>query len=232
MELGFIILRCVKTVESTDMWSHCYDCIRKYYPENKIVIIDDNSDYKLIKSKKLYKTQIIQSEYPGRGELLPYYYYLQNKLFDKAVLLHDSAFINKKIDTNVNNYKFLWEFEHYWDLPKYETEMIDIYNNLELKTFYEDKSKWKGCFGCMCIITHDYIVYINKKYAINKLLDYVKTRIKRCAFERVIACILQKHSKKETLLGNINKYCDFGEFGYNDIHKLKHLPIIKVWSGR
>ena len=61
MDLGFIILRCVKTEKSVDMWIHCYDCIRKYYPENKILIIDDNSDYKLIKNKKLYKTLIIQS---------------------------------------------------------------------------------------------------------------------------------------------------------------------------
>ena len=55
MDLGFIILRCVKTEKSVDMWIHCYDCIRKYYLRTKILIIDDNSDYKLIKNKNYIK---------------------------------------------------------------------------------------------------------------------------------------------------------------------------------
>jgi hypothetical protein len=55
----------------------------------------------------LYKTTIINSEYHGRGELLPYYYYLQNKFVDKAVIIHDSVFINKYIHLDVDDYKLL-----------------------------------------------------------------------------------------------------------------------------
>jgi hypothetical protein len=54
------------------------------------------------------------------------------------------------------------------------------------------------------------------------------------SFERVLACILQKEAPKQTLLGNIHKYCPFGlsinEIENNDNYK--DLPIIKVWSGR
>ena len=46
----------------------------------------------------MYKTFIIQNDFPKRGELMPYYYYLHNKLFDTAVIIHDSVFINKYID--------------------------------------------------------------------------------------------------------------------------------------
>ena len=83
----------------------------------------------------------------------------------------------------------------------------------------------------MSIITHDYLTYINNKYDISKLLELVLNRYNRCSFERVIACLLQKEGKKETLLGNIHKYCKWG-FNFNEIDKYKHLPLIKFWSGR
>ena len=92
---GFIMLRHVNNELTNSYWINCYNCIRTHYPENSIIIIDDNSNYNFITNKELYKTTIINSEYPKRGELLPYYYYLHNKLFDVAVIMHDSAFINK-----------------------------------------------------------------------------------------------------------------------------------------
>jgi hypothetical protein len=230
-EIGFIILRHVNNSLTNQYWNFCYDCIRNYYPENIIMIIDDNSNYKYINKRQLYKTVIINSEYPKRGELLPYYYYLKYKLFDTAVILHDSVFINKYINFNVNNYKLLWEFEHNWDQIKDETIMIKAFNDPQLLQFYENKQLWKGCFGGMSIIKHDYLVNVNKKYNIDKLLKYVLTRYNRCSFERVIACLLQKNGKKETLLGNINNYCKWG-ITFQEKNKYKHLPLIKVWTGR
>ena len=126
-----------------------------------------------------------------------YYYYLHNKLFDTAVIIHDSVIVNTYIDMRVEKYKFLWEFEHYWDQIEDERRMINIFNDLELNTFYENKDLWKGCFGCMTIITHDYLIYINNKYDISKLLDCVLNRYNRCSFERVIACLLQKEGERE-----------------------------------
>lgn len=78
-EIGFIILRHVNNDLTNKYWIHCYNCIRKHYQENHILIIDDNSNYNFITNKELYKTTIINSEYHQRGELLPYYYYLHNK---------------------------------------------------------------------------------------------------------------------------------------------------------
>ncbi len=232
MTVGFIILRHVNNEVTNNYWNICYDCIRKYYPENLILIIDDNSNYTYVKEdKQLYNTTIINSEYPKRGELLPYYYYLHNKLFDVAVVLHDSVFINKYIDITVDKYKLLWEFDHYWDEIDDETKMINVFNDRELLEFYRNKALWKGCFGCMTIIEHDYLLYINSKYDISKLLDYIVTRQNRMSFERVFACLLQIHDEKTTLLGNIHAYCKFG-VTFNEIDDYKHLPIIKVWTGR
>ena len=209
-QFGFIILRHVNNELTNKYWIKCVNSIRQYYPENNILIIDDNSNYEYITEETLYKTTIINSEYPKRGELLPYYYYLHNKLFDIAVIIHDSVIVNKYIDMSVEKYKFLWEFEHDWDQIEDETIMINIFNDLELNNFYKNKDLWKGCFGSMTIISHDYLTYINNKYDINKLLDYVLNRYNRCSFERVFACLLQKEEKKETLLGNIHNYCNWG----------------------
>ena len=228
---GFIILRHVRDKLTNIYWNHCYNCIRKYYPEHLILIIDDNSNYKYIQKRILYKTIIINSRYRGRGELLPYYYYLHNKLFDTAVIIHDSVFINRHIDTNVDKYKLIWEFEHNWDNIKDETKMIMLFNDVELLKFYQNKDLWKGCFGGMSIITHDYLMDVNDKYSISKLLDHVLTRFNRCSFERVIACLLQKNEKKKTLLGNIHSYCPWGTC-LKEINKCKNLPLIKIWSGR
>lgn len=228
---GFIILRHVNNEVTNYYWNHCYDCIRKYYPENLILILDDNSNYNYITERTLYKTTIINSEYHGRGELLPYYYYLDNKLFDTAFIIHDSAFINTYIDLNVNKYKIMWEFEHEWDQIEDETNMIKLFNDKELLCFYENKDLWKGCFGGMTIITHDYLMQINNKYDISKLLECVLTRYNRCSFERVLACLLQKNEPNKSLLGNIHSYCPWG-VKFNQIDKYMHLPLIKIWTSR
>jgi hypothetical protein len=230
-QTGFIILRHVTNQYTNQYWIHCYDCIRKYYPEHFIFIIDDNSNYQHITERLLYKTTVINSEYPGRGELLPYYYYLHNKLFDTAVILHDSVFINSYIDFTVNKYKLIWDFDHHSDQIEDETRMIKLFNDPELLHFYENKDLWKGCFGCMTIIEHDYLTEIKNKYDISRLLDCISNRYNRCSFERVLACLLQKNVKNDTLLGNINDYCIWG-IVFDDKHYCKHLPLIKVWTGR
>ena len=171
-EIGFIILRHVNDELTNKYWNHCYNCIRKYYSENNILIIDDNSKYEYISERQLYKTNIINSEYHGRGELLPYYYYLHNNLFETAVIIHDSVFINKYIDFNVDKYKIIWEFEHYWDNIEEEMLMIKLFNDEELINFYNNKHLWKGCFGGMSIITHEYLTFINT----SKLLEYILSR--------------------------------------------------------
>lgn len=230
-ELGFIILRHVNSEITNKYWLYCYSCIRRFYPENQVLIIDDNSNYDFVTDVKLYKGTVINSEYPKRGELLPYYYYLHNKLFDIAVIIHDSVFINKYIDFSVDKYKILWCFEHGSDQIEDETRMINIFNDLELKTFYENKHLWKGCFGGMTIITHDYLTDINNKYDISKLLDYVLTRYNRSSFERVIACLLQINGIKPTLLGDIHRYGRWG-ITFNEQGETGHLPLTKVWTGR
>ena len=192
MSSGFIILRHVNSKLTNTYWKECYYSIRKFYPENKILIVDDNSsDIFLTEDINLYNTTIIKSEYQGRGELLPYFYYLNNKLFDTAVIIHDSIFINNYLNLKVKNFRFLWKFNNNI-CPQKEDEINlikTLNNNSDLLKFY-NKREWYGCFGGMVIINHNYLKYIDSIYNIGNLLDSIKTRYNRCSFERVIGCIL------------------------------------------
>ena len=229
MSIGFIVLRHVNSELTNKYWIMCVESIRKYYPQNEILIIDDNSDYKFVTRRKFYKTSVINSRFPKRGEFLPYYYYLYNKRFDIAVIIHDSVFINKYINFNVERYKFLWYFEHNHDNVEDERRLINVFNDIELSNFYENKKLWKGCFGSMTIIRHDYLTHVNSKYNIGKLIHFILNRTNRSSFERVIACLLQKEGKGGTLLGDITKYCRWG----TKFHEMdKRLPIMKCWTGR
>ena len=96
---GFIITRHVNSEKTNKYWNKCVRCIRSFYPFKKIIIIDDNSNYNFIKADLEYKNvEIIQSEFLGRGELLPYYYFFKNYFFENAVIIHDSIFFHKRIN--------------------------------------------------------------------------------------------------------------------------------------
>jgi hypothetical protein len=232
MSLGFIILRHVRDERTGLFWEKSYDCIRKFYIDNPIMIIDDNSNYNFISEKKensLINTIIIKSEYPKRGELLPYIYYLRNKIADKVVIIHDSVFINSNINLDCDNYKFLWEFSS----PLFENKlnsikMLLLFGDIGLINFFNSKN-WRGCFGVMMIISYNFLRMVNKRYNLIKLVYLVNSRIDRCSLERVLAVIFQKYEKNNSILGSIHKYCKWGGKNFKDY---EHLPIIKVWTGR
>lgn len=145
-DVGFIMLRCVDSELSNQYWKHNYKCIRKFYPLNEIMIIDDNSDPTFLKETdfKMEHVTIVKSEYQSRGVLLMYIYYLKFPFCETAVLIHDSSFVNNFIDFSLDagaSYSFLWQFEHHWDQIDDETRMIKIFQNTDLLRFYENKAK-------------------------------------------------------------------------------------------
>lgn len=99
-QLSFIIIRHVRNEQQNLYWNECYNCIRKFYKNEKIYIIDDNSPYEPKRIGELFNTYIIKTEFPQRGELLPYYYFFKNEFSTNTVILHDSVFINSRINSN------------------------------------------------------------------------------------------------------------------------------------
>jgi hypothetical protein len=251
MSYGIIITRHVNSDETNRYWNLSIQCIKRIYPLIKIVIIDDNSNYSFVKADFEYKNlEIIQSEFPGRGELLPYYYYLKNKFFENALIIHDSVFIYTKINFNLLILKKtqvlpLWYFhpdnENLGERIRITNSLANSYNiinkfssNLVLGM---PDSKWYGCFGVQSFINHDFLIHLERKYKITNMVHHVHNRQDRQCLERIFGCLFYTESiNKKSLLGNIMNYQKYGYTYKQHINNLKHgrLPktIVKVWTGR
>jgi len=249
---GFIITRHVNSELTNKYWNQCVKLIRTLYPFRKIVIIDDNSNYAYVKADFDYKNvEIIQSEFNGRGELLPYYYFLKHKFFLNAIIIHDSVFFHKRInfeDFSGIDVLPLWFF--YPDKENLENTkriMRHSKNYYAINSKMNDESvigmphnKWYGCFGVQSYINYYFLEKIEQKYGITNFIRAVNCRPDRCCLERIFGCIFfteyQNIRKQKSLLGNIMKYHRWG-YTYNEyLADLKKgtvaVPIVKVWTGR
>ena len=236
-KLGFIILRHVNNERTNKLWIECYNCIRKFYSTNNILIIDDNSNYKYITNIPLTNTTVINTEFKGRGELLPYIYYINNKIADYVVILHDSVFIQKYMDFKQEN-KFLWYFKNNnIQDEKLETFLINKLDNNKMLLDIYNKKRWYGCFGCMSVITHDFLVKLNNKYNLSNLIRHITNRHTRMCLERVIGTLLFIELNNEnnfSVFENIHNYCKWG-ITYEEYQSNKNITqnkLVKVWTGR
>jgi hypothetical protein len=252
---GFIITRHVNSEKTNKYWNHSVKLIKTLYPYKKIVIIDDNSNYDYVKPEFNYNNiQVIQSEFPGRGELLPYYYFLKHKFFENAVIIHDSVFFHKRFKfEKLNGRKVmpLWFFNPDKENVENTKRIIrKLKNNLLIhdKLTSEEISmiginkhnKWYGCFGVQCYINLKFLEHIENKYSISNLISVVKCRSDRCCLERILGAIFFTESPDiinlKSLFGNIMKYQTWG-YNYdqymNDFEK-GSIPkiVVKIWTGR
>lgn len=243
-DFGFFIIRHVSQNEHNLYWLECYKTIRKIY-QNKIFIIDDNSKQELISNIELKNTQIINSDFKGRGEILPYYYFYKIKPFSKAIIIHDSMFIGQKLDINTpNKVKFNWYVHsHKWNNTNKEIKLIRKLNKSPfLITHYVSQRIWFPCYGVSSIIELDFLEKIQEKYNIFNLLNYVQNRSDRMCLERIFGLIFfieAKLTKKTcSFLGKIHdfprKTFNNNPYSFNDYLKDKKdfSPIIKIWVGR
>jgi hypothetical protein len=255
-DFGFIITRHVRCKNTNRYWNHCVKLLRRFYPNKKIVIIDDNSDINFLKEEETYNNvEIIQSEFPGRGELLPYYYFIKNKFFENAVIIHDSIFFHKRINFEFLNGKNVLPLWHFNSDNENESNTLKIIEVLKNKFVIESKlksnhttiftimpdSKWYGCFGCQSYINHNFLLHIQNKYNILSLIKVIKNRADRCCLERILGCIFFTEydiiKLTKSVLGNILNYPLSGRYTYDmyetDLKK-GTIPkaVIKVWTGR
>ena len=254
---GFIITRHVNSELTNKYWNNCVKQLRFFYPFRKIVIIDDNSNPQFLKADQEYENvTTINSEFKGRGELLPYYYYSKNKFFDNAIIIHDSVFFHKRVNFEIlilQNITVLplWYFHADKENLENTLRISNVLNNnweIQKKIMLNDivlgmnHLKWYGCFGCQSYINHNFLLAIETKYHISKMIYTVQNRKDRCCLERILGAIFfteyqcQKKINRKSLLGNIMKYEKWG-YSYNDYQNdLKkgtiNKPIVKIWTGR
>jgi len=244
MSVCIFILKHTSSPAAEAVFRESYACARANYPDSEIIIIDDNSP---IKVDLTYddRTHIIQSEFPQRGEQLPYYYFHKLHPSDKAIIIHDSVFLKKPIDTSdIDTYRFLWDFGHDWDRDDMSLPIIEKIGNDSFTAFYKQKKEWRGCFGAMSVISWEFLNRLEEKYHMFKpLLENIKTQPNRTLLERIFACMfVLEDGVRPPLFGSIHDwaksvtngqkafYIRFPE--YQVIQRHMDLKIFKVWLGR
>lgn len=213
---GFIVLRHVQDERTNKYWNLCIQRIRTHYPLARIMMIDDNSNRDYLVAEFEYKNVfVVQSEFPKRGELLPFYYFLKHKPFEYAVILHDSVFMYSKLNILQfiqENVPFvpMWSFTLSWDMesqkkkaktlldqlnvnlqtavPNFDTEIYLLSNHLvRNKNILPGRQIFNsGCFGCMCLIQYSYLQQISLQYP--KLFPLLLQSI-TCRLDR---CMLER----------------------------------------
>jgi hypothetical protein len=242
MSLGFIILRHVNSKLSDLYWKECYTCIRKFYT-NPILIVDDSSNREFLNENIFLKdcTVIYDTEYKGRAELLPYYYFHKLKPFDTAVLLHDSIFIQTPVVFDLaekEQIKFLWSFSHAWDdelFPTIDALLATSSRVNELHALYHRKQEWIGCFGCMSVVRWKYLDTLTTSLSLfSILMSTVLRREHRHGLERALALFIQLDEKHvNTFFGPIHSYIPWGTTFQDYLcGDYSSYPLVKVWTGR
>jgi hypothetical protein len=242
MDTGFIILRHV-TSRMTDLyWKECYRCIRKWYPDAPVMIVDDSSSSWLREDIMTTRcTVVYDREHPGRGELLPYLYFHRLKPFRRAVILHDSVFLQTPLPvfSDVSGCRFLWSIPHRFDgaIQREIGALIDVLPDAwreEVRGLYERKAEWCGAFGVMSVVSWEWLDAVVGRYDIFRWLPLLQKRDDRSALERVLGVVAHHHGGVgKALHGDIFDYMRWGvtfpewlEGAYEG------LPLVKVWTGR
>lgn len=252
-EFGIVITRHVNNENADRIWKKCLEQVRKYYPTEPVVIIDDNSDYQYIKPDGIDFTNctIIDSEIKKAGEMLPYYYFYKYHWFDKMLFIHDSVFIEKRIEyRDISTVKAVWHFDPLGssnEESEYSaiTELIPHLNhNEELTRLYDNSAEWKGDYGVMSLITYSYVKHIMEKYNIINMVQKVDSRVKRMACERIMGLIFSHDDpnfvKNPSIIGNyLNTFNNQLNYSYGYEHYMEDVnknmmkaPINKLFFGR
>lgn len=216
-KVGFIIPSFCRTEQHLDVLKYCIKSIRKFYPNNKIIIINDFSliDISIPFINDL-NINIVMSTQKGAADISTYKYFYNNKLFDIAVIIQDSMFFENKVDIldKVENVLPLWHAINHrieWDTTIVPRNQIpDIYKN-EIKThseniithikkilgdteftryalnLYKQKERWSVTFGPSTIISHKFLTELQEKTNILTLFSQLKTNWQRRIAESVFS---------------------------------------------
>ena len=118
---------------SQEVWKECYKSIRRFY-NNKILIIDNNSDYSIMNNDiSLENCEIVNNTFYENRLYAPFYYLLNNNIhYNKAIIIHDGVIFQKFVDFNsFSNVKYIWHFDSKeWDnVPLIEYQLEKLTNN-------------------------------------------------------------------------------------------------------
>lgn len=235
----FVILRNIQKTSDNDLWLACYHSIRQFYT-NQIIIIDDNSSVNTVNGK-LVNTEIIQSEFNGAGEILPYYYFNKENWADTMIFMHDSMVLHRLFTEDELDHEvvFHWHFKETNEVITKKTLSLlsSITKSKEIEDYAKSKA-WIGAFGCAGMIDYTVVTMLEEKYKLSKLVAVIRTRKQRELVERILGILLSYEKKVVSNFGDILNYPYKFEANnlqtslYNISQANYNTAIVKLWRGR
>ena len=191
-DIIFVLIRHVtkKMSNSNEVWQECYKSIRKFY-NNKILIIDNNSDYDIIKYDILLENCEIIKNPNYETRLFSPFLFLLNHEFNRAIILHDGCIFQKHVDfLKFKNSKFIWHFntKTYDNLFLIKNQINNLTNNSQLFSLLK-YNKFIGCMGCCIAIEKSFLNVMEKMYKISNLKNIINNQEEAIAFERTISIL-------------------------------------------
>jgi hypothetical protein len=216
-DLSIFITRNVKNENDIYLWIECLKQIRFFYKYEPIFIIDDCNDTNLIvnindiKNFSTLNVHILSTDedkdIKGSGEFASFYYFYKLKVSKKALFIRDNFFLLKNIDNDIIDncdIRFLFGFidnhETYKSLVNNITLSLNEGNNI---LDYKYKYNWIGCYGVSCLISLDYLIYLNKRYNFFIISNDINNKIMREVFERLFGLLITYDKKS---FNNITLY--------------------------
>ena len=255
-DYGFILTRHVNSEKTNKYWNQCVKLLRVNYPMKRIIIIDDNSNKEYIKSEFDYKNvTVIESQFPKRGELLPYIYYAQygDRWFRNAVIIHDSLFIHKRFPFEAIKFPVLPLWHAKYDKEniqniiriagklKNKGALMKAIMGTEINILGMNKDNFNLCFGCQAYINLNFLKRINEKYRLGNMIPAVTCRTDRCSLERIMGLIfclecplvIKKPSLNGLIYNHYKAFFYFFDEYMNDFNNKKIAGVlVKIWTGR
>lgn len=242
-EVGFLVPRCVRKAQQNILYRECYEAIRRYHPDLKIIFIDDNSDKEILEDYPMTNVEVIQSEYPGAGEYLCYWYMLNRRPFKKAIFLQDSMILNGPIPyEDVTDYMYLYETGNHTGFAEDAQNLLQQTKVPgELQALFAS-GQWSGCWGSMMVITAEFMDRMEERVGISAWVSTIKNRPTRIGLESAIGVVCALVQPKETvsLFGHINQMNVMKHPGnekytlemYLEDKNMIKDNVIKIWNGR
>ena len=223
--LSFFITRKIKNYNDNLIWIECVKQIRSFYKYEPIFIIDDcnNPDFIVkiedVNNLPVFNIHFLNTdedlEIKGKGEFASFYYYRKMKNSSRALFIQDSFFLLKPLDDNIIHncdIRLLFGF-----IDK-EEKFKSLLNNLILDLNegdkileYKYKYNWVGCFGVSCLISLDYLLYLEKHYNFFIISNDITNKIMKEVFERLFGLLITYDKKNFT---NISLFGNKGNYNY------------------
>jgi hypothetical protein len=236
---GFVIIRYARD-ETDNVLSHlCYESIRRFHPDTKIIVFDDSSEISFETTTAVDPNlQVVRSCFgKGKGEFGAWYFYYLTKPFERVCMLHDSMALTQPFDFRWTDHVH-WCFRGDHLLGNHNEEFFA--NALKPKDMYHEMciTEWRGCFGVAGYISHVRLEEAENTYGLfSKLIDHVKTRTDRMAIERIFGFIVFKQGVRSRF-GDIHTYPMAFHEVTQPIETMSYYihvglnPIVKIWRGR